>query len=230
MEKSSRLRALGYVLPICAGLAAGVGSSLLTSWRASAAGAEPGAAPAAPAAAGLTPAGKRGASSPAAARPDRDPAALAQRMAALEEQVAEISADVGGSAEAQEAEATPTPEERAASERHFAEEMQAKLRFYASEAVDAAWAEPAAASLQGTLRARAGRDAHGGEVQSVACRSTNCVARLRFPSYEAARMGFQGYVTDAYEVPCATSATLPEPADPDAPYEAEVLFDSCQRQ
>lgn len=221
MKSASRFRSLVYVLPIIAGAAAGVVSSVILAREAK--------SPAEPAA------GRIAAQEEAPpARPERgaapeqhgDAPGLARRLAALEEQMQ------GLSERADEAGESPTEADLAAREeeqrRAAVEELQAKIALHRREPVDAAWADAARDSLKDEITALSAGGDHGA-LGGVECRSTSCLATVSFPSYEAAREGFGRYVMAMYDVRCARTAALDEPEDPSAPYEVKLLLNGCAR-
>jgi hypothetical protein len=227
MQTASRFRALMTVLPILAGVAAGVASSAVLAGGAGPSGGAP------PAVAGERLQEEGGVARAVPRRPGPGSqvgsAAVTGRLAALEERVEELSAEHGAGAD--EA-AVDTPEAiqeaREEDERRAAEEFRAKLEAYRHEPVDAEWARSARARLAAGMAALSADEAHG-VIGDVDCKSTSCLANVTFPSYEAARNEFGRYVTAFYDVPCARTAVLDEPDDPAAPFQVQVLFGSCAR-
>ena len=204
-------RALTLALPVLAGLAAGVGSSLALPPRAAPAAAAP--APteaAAPSPRGAPRAGGRAAQAAL-------PPAVNARLEALERKTAEAAL------------APPGPEDREAQRQRAREAYEAVLEQHTRAPVDPVWAEPTRAALgaaMSTIGASAGGNA---AVKGVDCRTDSCVATLEFPSYTAARAGYTAYVSEMYEVNCARQAMLDTPEDPESPFSVQVLFMGCKK-
>jgi hypothetical protein len=97
-----------------------------------------------------------------------------------------------------------------------------KLAIHALEARDATWAPKMERSLTSELTAF-------GEKQkfrplSVECRSSSCVAELEYPTYAEAFAARVDLVANPYAAPCAREEFFDKPADPAAPFHAQVLF------
>ena len=83
------------------------------------------------------------------------------------------------------------PETKAERRRQLLADLESRLQKHAREETrDSSWAGKAESAARADLarRARALRY----EVLGVDCRSTTCVARLKWPSYEAARVSYRG--------------------------------------
>ena len=152
------------------------------------------------------------------APPSTDP-----RLAALEQQLAELEAERGGPSPPVMPGEPPSPEEEAAIEAQHLALWSAKLVEHAAQDVDARWSAMASQGLAADL-ARLG-DERGFLLVSTDCRTTTCAAALRWPSYEAAVDGFSALLHAEYALACERRITLPEPEDPAAPYEGTILFD-----
>jgi hypothetical protein len=98
-----------------------------------------------------------------------------------------------------------------------------KLAEHAAEAIDEPWSSIASRKLHVDLEQLA--DERGFSLTRTDCRTTSCSATLRWPSYQAAIDGFSALLHAGYQVSCARRITLPEPDDPDQPYDATILFD-----
>jgi hypothetical protein len=110
----------------------------------------------------------------------------------------------------------PSPAERA-------QEHRAALKRHTEEPVEPAWAPAAEASFERTLRPAGA--ALGFELRAVDCRSTSCVATLRFARYADAQARWGEILHMRYEMNCAREIVLDDPADPRAAFETDVLFD-----
>jgi hypothetical protein len=109
----------------------------------------------------------------------------------------------------------------ASKRRHF-EAHERALRAHAAEPVDPGWAPRTAAAFGEDLeKLRARSEAR---VRDVDCRSSSCVARLQWKSYQDARAHFASVLGARYQVACATEITLPDPVDTSRPYEASVIY------
>jgi hypothetical protein len=98
-----------------------------------------------------------------------------------------------------------------------------KLAEHAAQAIDESWSPEASRKLQVDLTRLA--EGQGFSLIRIDCRTTSCSAALSWPSYEAAVDGFAALLHAGYEVSCARRITLPEPDDPDQPYDGTILFD-----
>jgi hypothetical protein len=223
MKSHSFWAALKVGLPICAGIAAGITSSLFVSQRGAHGEEHPAAFAEAP-----------GAPRKAQATTGDDPRVVRSRLAAVEQEIATLRDEKGASDEAVEAAEPSTPAEvraeRQAQMTQASAEFQVKVAHHRVEPMDPSWAEPAARAFETEIRTLTGDGTRPEELAKVDCRSSSCVATISFPSYQAARNGFARYATGAYEIPCARSAVLDEPQDLTAPYDVDILFSQCQRQ
>jgi len=197
------------MIPIVAGLVAGVGSSLWISDRQARAPVhivEMRAAPM-PSVEG----------SSDSARREAEPAApsLREQMRAVE---ASARPPVG-----HETAAPPDPESQAAARARLLRERDALYQQHAAQPVDGSWAPEANQSLGGALH-RLGAEGHF-RVQGVDCRTTLCVATLEWPSYGEATANYARVLHEPYAVNCRRSILLPEPADRLRPYDGRLVFD-----
>lgn len=207
---------------LIAALAVAGAVTLLPSSRRGATG-----APVARAANERTPAGAgRLTEPPPRPEPTVDPA----RLTALERQVAALAASREPRADAPaEARADRSPEAAAELRQRALAEQHDRLARHEREPIDRAWAEQTAASLEANLKSLLDSGDHSEKLADVSCRSSGCVATLRFPSYGDARDGFFHYATSFYDVACARSVALDDPEDATTPYDVKILFTSCQR-
>jgi hypothetical protein len=206
----ARSRAWTHVLPVLAGLLAGVGSSALLARR----------APAAQAAA-RTPSHVDEAAARAEPRAAAPPLASA-RLAALEQKVATLAAS------SEPAEPAP-PEAREEARARARQTYDDAIRRHGDAPVDPAWAAPAGASLGAAMRAIAARPGGQGEVKGVECHTDSCLATLEFPSFADAVRGQGTYVSSFYEVNCMRMTMLDPTDDPAAPYTVRVIFKDCKK-
>jgi hypothetical protein len=217
MAHVSFLSAVKLALPVCAGIAAGVASSLIASQQA-----ESSQGPRAAVAETRAEAPR-----PSAAGP-RDDLRLRSRLSEVEQKLEDLSSDRGATTkEEQPSEPEAIEASREETVQKVAQQFQAKVERHEREALDAAWAEPAAESFTAGLRGMIGKGSE--ELRGVECKTASCKATIRFPSYEAARAGFSRYATGFFEIACASSTVLSDPEDPSAPFDVDVLFTDCQR-
>jgi hypothetical protein len=136
----------------------------------------------------------------------------AQRLAALEQRVAELAAPTGSGA----AHPPPTPLE---SQQRY----EARLRQHAAEPVDPVWARSTASLIEtdvlkqaGSMSVRLGR---------VDCRTTSCSAQLEWPSLAEADREYLSLVHFPYRANCSRTVVLPPAAKAGEPLRAELLLD-----
>lgn len=99
----------------------------------------------------------------------------------------------------------------------------AKLAEHEAQAVDEGWSSQASRSFQAELT-RLGEE-RGFLLVRTECKTTSCAATLRWPSFDAAVDGFAALLHAGYELGCARRTTLPEPDDPEQPYDSTLLFE-----
>jgi hypothetical protein len=104
-------------------------------------------------------------------------------------------------------------------ERHH----EALLRSHANEPKDARWA----AGVEPKLAADLAKAAERGKfsIVGVDCRTTSCVGVMEWPSYAEAVRGYGAAMRQAYRVNCAQEILLPPPPNPQARYQASMIFD-----
>jgi hypothetical protein len=151
---------------------------------------------------------------------NRDSAAfknLQGRLAALEQRGQRQPEDSTGN----ENPASVDAEEwKAHRERHHEELVQAHSR----ETRDSNWAPGAEAQL--TTDFGATKSSDGFSVRGVDCRSKTCLVNLEWKNYGEAVAGWSSTVVRQYQLNCAREILLPEPSNPDVPYQASLVF-SC---
>jgi hypothetical protein len=118
------------------------------------------------------------------------------------------------------------PEE---SRRRTEQHHQDRIAQAKAELVDRAWASSTEASLQADL-ARFAEDpgAKGMTAVKVECRTTQCLAVMEWPSFEAARGGYGDILHGRYQANCGREVLLPPPANPSARYQATVVYDCTE--
>lgn len=128
--------------------------------------------------------------------------------------------------EAQAAELSElTPEEAKARDLEWWTEIKAAFEH---EAIDEEWANTTNQLFQSDISKIA--DDKGFSLIYSECRSTQCAAILRWPSYSEAALGFTHLLHHTYEANCARHTLLPEPDELDAhqPYEMTIIFDCSE--
>jgi hypothetical protein len=89
------------------------------------------------------------------------------------------------------------------------------------------WSDGAAASLRSSLDEVSTPGDFS--VVDVDCRTTICAASLAWPTYAAARSGYQTALTLGAEQGCGKFIYVPEPRDLQKPYEATLYLDCAAR-
>jgi len=106
------------------------------------------------------------------------------------------------------------------------EEEEAFLSDYESETLDHAWADSMTRSLVGGLTDSLS-SIQGFENADVGCKSTRCVAEVRWQNYGSARKSVYRFI-GAPRGACEISWFLPETEDPDRPYGYKLLYEKCR--
>jgi hypothetical protein len=143
-----------------------------------------------------------------------------RRLASLEMQVRELSR----AKEPDDASATqsaPTDDRLATAERARLD-FEARLAEHQASPRDSRWAAPKERAIAQSIRNQTGANTSFSLVD-VDCRSTSCVARLKWPSEQEARADIRGFMQNA-DIDCARQVTLPASSGP-GDYTASVLFD-----
>jgi hypothetical protein len=115
-----------------------------------------------------------------------------------------------------------------------AERTQTRARFekqieaHRAEARDTSWAR--AAEEQISVGLEAGEQ--NGEYRMIGldCRTTSCAATLEWPNYSVAVAKFKNALWQVTEQNCARHILLPEPADRDAAYQAQMMMDCTDQR
>jgi hypothetical protein len=148
------------------------------------------------------------------------------RLTAIERQLAGVEAQLDSPTEP----GAPHKEEPPAAEINLEERTKqelelwsSKLAEHAAEALDEPWSSETSRKFQTDLTRFS--QAREFSVIQTDCRMTSCAATLRFRSYGEAVDELSGLLHADYEVGCARRITLPEPEDPDGPYDGTILFD-----
>jgi hypothetical protein len=143
-----------------------------------------------------------------------DPA-LAQRLTALEQQVAARD-------EAPPDTADEPPIDREEAEARTAQRHEEQRASFEAQAVDRSWAPDTARAFEADFEIFEGRAFHVGQVD---CRTSVCRTQLTWDSYEAALADSRNVVQHRYATNCARVIQTPTPSEPSAPYTATVYFD-----
>jgi hypothetical protein len=144
------------------------------------------------------------------------------RMVALEDRLKRVEArrlDSEASSAPEPEPPPPSPEEMRIGAQKADDVLHSKYR---EEHADPKWATAAAASIRDTLNEIAKRGTFA--VDGVDCKTTMCMAKFTWPSYQAARREFPR-VLALKKVRCATEINVPPPAKEDGPYEATLMLD-----
>ena len=150
---------------------------------------------------------------------------------ALEARVAELSRRLGELETARPTKAPPPDAEAGAAQaRELTEKVVADLTQRVSEhqasPLNGAWAAQTTQRIEAGLESLLRQPGNSAHVERIDCRSESCITTLRFDSREQALAHYSDFVTNAWDVPCATTALIP-PADVAGPVKVEVLFLSC---
>lgn len=161
----------------------------------------------------------------AAARAAEPPLGADPRVASLERRMAGVQQRL----QAQETKegapkAGELPEARAEKERMAEAAHEAALALHRQEPRDAPWAREREQALTGQLTQAA--PTVGMEVVGVDCRTTSCVARLRWADMATARGQIAALLDETARVGCARRIQFPDTGA--APYEAELYLE-CPR-
>jgi hypothetical protein len=160
---------------------------------------------------------------------DRRVDALGGQVRALEAQVqalalAHETASATPAAAPPRAQPDPTESRQAGAER-FAREFESRLSARSGEPRNAAWAGTKEASLTQGLPRIAAATHQSFSLVGVDCLSTTCVARLEWPSEQAARTELPKLLRGTGELGCANQIAFPPGGEP---YRASLLFDCAE--
>ncbi len=106
---------------------------------------------------------------------------------------------------------------------HHEKLFQDRITAHRNQPRDPTWSQTMESHLSRELTAA--NVSEGVSFGTPECKTTSCVTRVQWPSYESARANWQDVVHPAYATSCGRSVFLPEPADPQKPYEATLVFD-----
>jgi hypothetical protein len=93
-----------------------------------------------------------------------------------------------------------------------------------ADAIDPAWAPGMERTILEQFRVDLPASVPG-EVEGVECRTTTCLAKIKFESYAAALANWKHVLAANYHVPCAVAVNAAQPSGRDSPYRLPVLFD-----
>jgi hypothetical protein len=111
-------------------------------------------------------------------------------------------------------------------EAHHLAQHNRMLETHRSEARDIRWAPDTEGIIVKNL-AEIGKEKF--DTVKVECKTTTCTANLEWPSYQRAVATYSDLLHFATEVNCAREILLPEPKDPEAPYQATFVLEHCLR-
>ena len=151
------------------------------------------------------------------------PSDVGDRLTTLEHQLARMETGRDDPSELLMPEKRPSPLTGVVARAQALARWSSQLAEHAAESTDESWASEAARRFQVDLE-QLGEE-HGFSLLQTACKTTTCSAALRWPSHHAAVDGFSTLLHASYELGCARRIALPEPEDPDQPYDATILFD-----
>jgi len=141
------------------------------------------------------------------------------RIRALEREiqnlaVAQSSVDAAGPRGSREEHESPSA----------AVQLEAGIQRHHESPINPRWASIATTRLTDDLETL-GR-AHGFDLAELECRSTSCLAVVRFGSYAAASASWRGLVHEQYRVNCMRTVLLPPPPpDPSASFSLRLFLD-----
>jgi len=121
----------------------------------------------------------------------------------------------------------PDPmQEREAAPGTAADRFAQKLKAFNEEGRDDEWAETAEGALRSSLQDITKQLPLA--IETTTCKATYCIANLRWRTYQEATSTYQRILTGTMEPNCRKSIILPEPADENAPYPAQIIL-HCTR-
>ncbi|PTL75742.1 hypothetical protein DAT35_52760 [Vitiosangium sp. GDMCC 1.1324] len=147
-----------------------------------------------------------------------------ERIRALEQKVAELSARAAPREQTRPSRPPPppppSPEE---AKQRILQRQRAQLEAHQREPLDFVWAKEAHSSFAADLSSLSREAAF--RVRNIDCRTTTCVVNLEWTSYEEASTSYPRLLQHAYGLDCTRSIVLPEPEDPHVSYQANLLLD-----
>lgn len=212
---------LSVVLPAALGIIAGIASSLLFSMR----GDHPG--PSTNPAQDTRPntASREYVPVLVAPSPNQDPLdEVRRRIAALESS----SRAPGSPPPARRVGANPLDEQQAMEQQRQATiaRHESLVQAHREEPLDPAWGPKTGSLVQSDLNELAKTNSF--KVVEADCKTTSCAGTLEWPSYGKALTEWRKLLHHGYQANCGREITLPEPKDPQAPYQATIVLD-CEK-
>ncbi|MFY0571310.1 hypothetical protein ACN28E_46805 [Archangium lansingense] len=144
------------------------------------------------------------------------------RIRALEQKVAELSARAAPREQPRPTRPPPPPSPEEAKQR-ILQRQRAQLEAHQREPLDFVWAKEAHSSFAADLSSLSREAAF--RVRNIDCRTTTCVVNLEWASYEEASASYPRLLQHAYGLDCTRSIVLPEPEGPNVSYQANLLLD-----
>ncbi|MBK8251722.1 MAG: hypothetical protein IPK82_03530 [Polyangiaceae bacterium] len=144
----------------------------------------------------------------------RDLTQLSDRVAAMEERLEDLPSGDSPNRD---------PVAMQAERKAYEEAISAKVAAQAAEPKDAVWSVEAEQTVKSEIGAFASQNDPGVELRGVDCRSSGCIATLQFPSQTEAQMLVARYVTNGFGMRCAQTAEVGS----GDPAEVKVLFYDC---
>jgi hypothetical protein len=106
--------------------------------------------------------------------------------------------------------------------------LSKSIERFENQPYDRQWAEAAETSFHKELSEAASEI--GMRLESVECKSTDCMAVVEFENYEAVKQRTSKLAMQPFSVNCGLQITNPEPENRDAPYHVKVFFVDCEKQ
>jgi len=161
------------------------------------------------------------------ARHEQDKASPRESIELLTKVITEsrpsTEAAIGGGDKAERRSERPrlTREERIL---RWKERYAERLQRVHAEPRDPSWAGPTERLFRDDFGQRA--EQFEAQVVGVECKTTTCLAKVRWESYGKAKAKFMDVVHESFSTNCATTMDVgSEPPNPEAPHEALVIFE-----
>jgi hypothetical protein len=120
----------------------------------------------------------------------------------------------------------PSEEDDPALERHAIERLDRSFReAFQAERADPEWARSSSASLQGSMMDLGNQ--FGFRTESIECRTTRCMAEVKFAGRNTVRTGVGELLHARYEPNCAVTVLVGDPTNQDGSASGTVQF-SCE--
>ncbi len=148
-----------------------------------------------------------------------------ERIRALEQKVAELSAQASRHDGKPAVPERPPRLDREQARQELLERQQAQLAAHQREPVDFVWSQAAHASFSADFSVLTRGESF--QVKGLDCRTATCVVTVEWGNYAEASAGYPELLQYGYGMDCARSILLPEPENPDARYQASLVLD-CQ--